>query len=87
MNFIIIYFVYAPIYKVMTSSVSFYSTKAKKQVEIPSNKVCGYRIANDIMKNGYSDGVKAGIDNGIIGQRLSRFATEEEREKSSGNCR
>lgn len=70
----------------MSSSVSFYSTKAKRNVSIPTDKVCGYRIANDIMKDGYSDGLKSGANNGVVNQRLSRFSTQEEREKSSNSC-
>ena len=53
---------------------------------IPNNKVCGYRISNDIMKKGYSDGVRAGLDNGVANQRFSRFATERQREDAGSSC-
>lgn len=75
------------IHKGMASSVSFYSAKAKMNVAIPAKKVCGYRIANDVMKDGFSDGVKTGADNGVVAQKLSRFSTQEEREKSSADCK
>ena len=67
-------------------TTSFYSTKRNKNVNISNDKVCGYRIKNPWMPKGFSDGVKSGLDNGVVDQKLSRFATEEEREKSSSNC-
>ncbi len=68
------------------TSVDFYSMKRGANVRIPANKVCGYRIKNDWMKDGYSDGVKAGRNNGVVDQRLSRFATQADREKAESNC-
>ena len=59
--------------------ISFYSSKLNSRVNIPRDKVCGYRITNPIMKKGYSDGVRADRKNGIVDQTLSRYATEEER--------
>ena len=38
------------------------------------------------MKNGFSDGVNAGRNNGVVDQRLSRFATEAERKCAGSNC-
>jgi hypothetical protein len=38
------------------------------------------------MKNGFSDGVNAGRNNGIVDQRLSRYATEDERKTADSNC-
>ena len=70
----------------MSGKIDFYSTKRSSNVSIPSNKVCGYRIKNSIMKKGYSDGVNASRDNGVVEQRLSRFATEEERKCAGSNC-
>jgi len=67
-------------------SVTFYSTKRSSNVDIPRDRVCGYRIKNDWTKTGYSDGVRAGRDNGVVNQRLSRFATEQEREEAGSNC-
>ena len=61
-------------------AISFYSSKLNSYVNIPRDKVCGYRITNPIMKKGYSDGVRAGRKNGIVDQSLSRYATEEERD-------
>lgn len=65
---------------------TFYSTKRNANVVIPNNKVCGYRISNNIMKKGYSDGVRAGLDNGVVNQRLSRFSTERQREDAGSVC-
>jgi hypothetical protein len=67
-------------------STTFYSTKRNANVMIPNNKVCGYRISNNIMKKGYSDGVRAGRDNGVVNQSLSRFSTERQREEAGSNC-
>jgi hypothetical protein len=67
-------------------STTFYSTKRNANVNVPNNKVCGYRIANTIMKKGYSDGVRAGKDNGVINQGLSRFSTERQREDAGSSC-
>lgn len=68
------------------SGITFYSTKKSSIVSIPKNKVCGYRIKNPIMKNGFSDGVRTGRDNGIVNQKLSRFATEQERQEAGLIC-
>ena len=70
----------------MSKGITFYSTKRSSNVVIPPNKVCGYRIKNPIMKNGYSDGVNAGRNNGIVEQKLSRYATEDERKCAGSNC-
>jgi hypothetical protein len=70
----------------MTKAISFYSTKRHGNVEIPANKVCGVRIPNSYMKNNYSDGVRSGLDNGVVNQRLSRFSTEAERQEATSNC-
>ena len=70
----------------MSGGIDFYSTKRSSIVSIPRNKVCGYRIKNNWTKKGYSDGVKAGSDNGVVNQKLSRFATEQEREQAGSNC-
>lgn len=67
-------------------SVSFYSTKRNSNVSIPKDKVCGYRIKNPIMKHGYSDGLRAGRNNGVVNQSLSRFSTEAERQCASSIC-
>lgn len=61
--------------------VKFYSTQRQSNVFIPANKVCGYRIKNPIMKRGYSSGVRAGIDNGVVNQKLSRFSEDYEAER------
>ena len=66
--------------------INFYSTKRNGNVEIPSNKVCGVRIPNSYMKKNYSDGVRAGLNNGVVNQRLSRFSTEAERKEATSNC-
>ena len=65
---------------------TFYSTKRKSDVTVPNSKVCGYRITNSWMNKGYSDGVRSGRDNGVVDQKLSRFATEEARENAGSNC-
>jgi hypothetical protein len=70
----------------MTKAISFYSTKRHSNVEIPVSKVCGVRIPNSYMKKNYSDGVRTGADNGVVNQRLSRFATETERKEATSNC-
>lgn len=65
---------------------TFYSTKRNTNVTIPNSKVCGYRMANNWMKSGYSNGVRAGRDNGVVAQKFSRFATDMERENAGSNC-
>ena len=70
----------------MTKVINFYSTKRNGNVEIPASKVCGVRIPNSYMKNNYSDGVRTGLDNGVVNQRLSRFSTEAERKEATSNC-
>ena len=70
----------------MSGGIDFYSSKRGDNVSIPRNKVCGYRIKNPIMKKGYSDGVNAPRDNGVVEQRLSRFSTEAERKCAGYNC-
>ena len=58
--------------------VDFFSTKVNKRVNIPRNKVCGTRYANSYNKLGYSNAVRAGKDNGVVNQSVSRFATCDE---------
>lgn len=70
----------------MSGGITFYSTKRSSNVSIPPNKVCGYRIKNPMMKNGYSDGMRADRENGVVNQRLSRYATEDERKCAGSNC-
>lgn len=70
----------------MSGGIDFYSTKQSSNVVIPRNKVCGYRIKNPIMKKGFSDGMRADRTNGVVDQRLSRFATETERKCAGSNC-
>ena len=65
---------------------TFYSTKRNAEVMIPNSKVCGYRISNSNMAKGYSDGVRAGRDNGVVNQRLSRFSTERQRQEAGSSC-
>jgi len=67
-------------------TTTFYSTKRNANVSIANSKVCGYRISNNIMKKGYSDGVRAGPDNGVVNQGLSRFSTESQREDAGSSC-
>ena len=67
-------------------TTTFYSTKRNANVSIANSKVCGYRISNDIMKKGYSDGVRAGRDNGVVNQGLSRFSTERQCEDAGSSC-
>jgi hypothetical protein len=70
----------------MTKTINFYSTKRHGNVEIPVDKVCGTRITNSYMKKGYSDGVRAGLNNGVVNQKLSRFSTEADRIEATSNC-
>lgn len=70
----------------MNNTTSFYSTKRNSNVNINNNKVCGYRINNPWMKQGFSYGVKAGRDNGIVDQKLSRFATGQECNEAGQKC-
>ncbi len=62
-------------------TTNFYSTKLNKNVAIPDNKVCGYRFGNIATKKGYSSGVRAGKNNGVVDQKLSRFAYDWEAEQ------
>jgi hypothetical protein len=64
---------------------NFYCTKLKRSVEIPKKEVCGYRIRNERMKKGFSDGIKANPTT-ICNQRLSRFATSLDSQNASRNC-
>lgn len=70
----------------MSNTTSFYSTKRNSNVMINNNKVCGYRIKNPWMKQGFSYGVKAGRDNGVVDQKLSRFATGRECDEAGQRC-
>jgi hypothetical protein len=67
---------------------TFYSSKLHKKVAIPENKVCGYTMTSQDNKRGRISGVRAGKDNGVVPQRLSRFATKhdaDERFACAGN--
>ena len=69
-------------------TTKFYSTKVHREVNIPDNKVCGYRIKNDATKKGWSSGIRSGKDNGVVPQKFSRFSTDweaEEKHKCEGN--
>jgi hypothetical protein len=57
---------------------TFYSTKVHRKVDIPHNKVCGYTMTSQDNKRGRISGVRAGKDNGVVPQRLSRFATKHD---------
>jgi hypothetical protein len=70
-----------------STTTSFYSSKRNKNVNIPNDKVCGYRIRNEWMKKGYSDGLKADRNNGVVDQRLSRFANEYESVNAMNRCK
>lgn len=63
----------------------FYSTKRSSNVNIPNNKVCGYKIKNYNTKKGWQSGLKAGRDNGVVNQKFSRFATDCDA-KEKGSC-
>ena len=67
-------------------TLNFYSTKRSSNVNIPRNKVCGYKIINSWMKDGFSNGIRSGADNGVVDQKLSRFATETERLEAGNIC-
>jgi hypothetical protein len=60
---------------------TFYSSKVHKKVNIPDNKVCGYTMRNEYNKRNASSGLRAGLDNGVVNQRLSRYATRYEAEE------
>lgn len=70
----------------MSGGITFYSTKRSSNVNIPQSKVCGYRITNPIMKNGWSSGLRSGADNGVVNQKLSRFSEDWEAEELKQNC-
>jgi hypothetical protein len=55
---------------------TFYSTKLNKNVNIPADKVCGYTMTRHTNRRGNTSGLRAGLNNGVVRQRLSRFATE-----------
>lgn len=57
---------------------SFYSTKRNHEVYVPNSRVCGYRFKNSATRSGWSSGVRADRNNGVVPQRLSRFATDDE---------
>ena len=67
---------------------TFYSSKVHKKVNIPDSKVCGYTMRNEYNKRNASSGLRAGLDNGVVNQRLSRYATKcdaEEKHPCDGN--
>ncbi len=64
----------------------FYSTLLERKVIVPNNRVCGARYTNSATKCGYSNAVRAGRNNGIVEQRLSRFATDLETETANSKC-
>jgi len=57
-------------------STAFYSNARNSDVNIPNNKVCGYKISNRAMSDGWSSGVRSGRDNGVENRKFSRFATD-----------
>lgn len=68
-------------------NTTFYSTKVHRNVGIPNNKVCGYRVKNYATKKGWSSSVRAGRDN-QYNQKFHRFSTDVEAEcknKCEGN--
>tara|TARA_R110000851_G_scaffold119581_3_gene247422 strand:- start:275 stop:1462 length:1188 start_codon:yes stop_codon:yes gene_type:complete len=65
---------------------TFYSTKVHKEVVIPQNKVCGYRFKNELVKDGYSNAVRSGKDNGVVPQKFSRFSTALETSNAGSVC-
>ena len=67
-------------------TIDFYSTKKKGEVSIPNKKVCAARYGNSMMTSGYSNAVRAGSDNGVVNQKLSRFATNDEVEEAGKVC-
>jgi hypothetical protein len=69
-------------------TTSFYATTVDGKVKIPDKKVCGYTMRNNYNRRGASSGLKAGRNNGVVNQRLSRFATKhdaEEKHPCDGN--
>lgn len=60
----------------MTST--FYSNALSRPIDIPNDKVCGYRIKNYNARNGWQSGLRAGLDNGVAPQKFSRFAYDWE---------
>ena len=69
-------------------TTQFYSTKVNKTVNIPDDKVCGYRMSNRATKKGWSSGLRSGKDNGVVNQKFSRFSKDweaEDKHKCAGN--
>ena len=60
----------------MTST--FYSNALSRPIDIPNDRVCGYRIKNYNTRNGWQSGLRAGLDNGVAPQKFSRFAYDWE---------
>ena len=60
----------------MTST--FFSNALSRPIDIPNDKVCGYRIKNYNTRNGWQSGLRAGLDNGVAPQKFSRFAYDWE---------
>jgi len=60
------------------NATKFYSSKLKHDVSVPDGKVCGYRTGNNATKKGWSSLVRAGKNNGVVKQTLSRFSTDAE---------
>jgi len=59
---------------------TFYSSSIQRKVNVPDSKVCGYKMRNEYNKRGFSSGLKAGRNNGVVNQKLSRFATDYDAE-------
>ena len=55
----------------------FYASSVKRKVRVPDNKVCGYTMRSEYDKRA-SSGLRAGRDNGVVSQKLSRYATKHD---------
>lgn len=56
----------------------FYASKVHHKVSVPNGRVRAAKFQNPVMPSGVSYAVQAGKDNGVVDQRLSRFAKQPE---------
>jgi len=57
-------------------TTTFYASSISRNVDIPNDRVCGYKVKNYNTRTGWSSSVRADRDNGIVSQKLHRFATD-----------
>lgn len=57
-------------------TTEFYSAKLKRNVNIPNDKICGYKIAAPETKTGFKVGIRAIKSNGIVDEAIDQVSSE-----------